>query len=733
MSDSTSQSQPPQADIDRLISLYNQGCLTETVLVGEKLSRKYPLALILFEVLGAANLALGNVKKTLINYRKVIQIDTNHTDAYNNIGIVLFDQGNYNEAIENFQKAVNIEPSFGNAHYNLGNALKEKGDLKRAIESYKNSLLITPNDAEVLLNYGNALKDHGELSQAIDCYTKALEIDPEYAESYNNMGNAFYAMGELFTAIKNYERALRAKPDYAEAHNNMGNALRDYGGLEQAIESHKRAIELKPNYSEAYNSLAAAMQTIGSVDAAIDNYEAALRIRPDYHVCRTAKLHQQALICDWEGISSDSKKSALGLSKQSIEPYYFLSQEDSPECHRLRSEIFAQRKFTQSPLPLPPRPNQQPKRLRIGYFSTDFQQHPVSCLMAKVIEMHDRKYFEVYGYSLGKANDDELRRRLKIGFDVFTDVQTLSDKKIALLARKHKIDIAVDLTGYTRNGRPGIFAFRAAPIQVNYLGYPGTMGANFIDYIIADQNLIPETSQKYYSEKPIYMPYHYQAQDDTLPIANNSVSRKDLGLSADQFVFCASHNGYKITPSEFDIWMRLLQRVEGSVLLLLESNRWIRNNLLKEALKRGVNLDQLVFTQRVPHKDYLAQLQLADLYLDTFIYNAGATASNALWAGLPVLTKIGKSYASRMASSLLLSIGLPNLITTTEADYEKLAFNLSTDPEKLAAIRCQLAKNRLVKPLFKTDLFTSHLEGGYRKAYQHYIDGKKPQTIFIQK
>ena len=733
MSKSPSQSQPPQADIDRLIGLYNQGCLAETVLIGKKLARQYPLALILYEILGASNLALGNISKTLKNYKKAIQINANHTDAYNNIGIVLFDQGNYDKAIEHFQKAVEIEPSFGNAHYNLGNALKEKGDLEKAIESYKNSLLINPKDAEVLVNYGNALKDFGELDQAIDCYSKALGINPEYAEAYNNMGNALYDMGAMCGAIKSYKRALKAKPEYAEAHNNMGNALQDHGNLEQAIVSHKRAIELKPNYSEAYNSLGAAMQSMGSIAAAIDNYESALKINPDYQSCRVAKLHQQALICDWEGIKSDPKKLALGLSKQPIEPFYFLSHADAPERHQMRSEIYAQRTFKQKPLRLSPRPDQKPKRLRVGYFSTDFQQHPVASLIAKVIETHDRKYFEIYGYSLGKANCDEMRLRLIKGFDVFTDVRDVSDKKIALLARQHKIDIAVDLTGYTRNGRTGIFAFRAAPIQINYLGYPGTMGANFIDYIIADQNLIPKTSQKYYSEKPIYLPYHYQAQDDTLLISDNTVSRAALGLPEDGFVFCAIHNAYKITPSEFDIWMRLLQRVEGSVLLLLESNGWIKNNLQKEALKRGVNFDQLVFTQRVPHNDYLAQLQLADLYLDAFTYNAGATASNALWAGLPVLTKTGKSYASRMASSLLFSIGLPELITTTEVGYEKLALDLSTNPKKLASIKQQLAKNRLVKPLFKTDLFTSHLEEGYRVAYQRYFDGKSPRTIYVQK
>ena len=340
----------------------------------------------------------------------------------------------------------------------------------------------------------------------------------------------------------------------------------------------------------------------------------------------------------------------------------------------------------------------------------------MSYLIAEVIETHSRDQFDVYGYSLGLAKHDKIRRRLIKGFDNFQDTHGMSDENIAMLARQHKIDIAIDLNGYTQNNRSGIFAYRAAPIQINYLGYPGTMGADFIDYIIADQNLIPCGHQQYFSEKPIYLPHHYQPQDNTIKIADNTMSRSDLGLPEEGFVFCTLNNSYKITPSEFNIWMRLLGKVEKSVLWLLESNKWVKQNLQKEAIKRGVDPNRLIFAHRVSYEKYLSQFRHADLFLDTFTYNAGATASNALWAGLPVLTKIGTGYAARMASSLLYSLDLPELITQSELEYEDLALELCLHPSRLFAIRQKLVVSRSTKPFFNSKLFTQHLENGYQQA-----------------
>jgi protein O-GlcNAc transferase len=733
MSNVTKRTTPPPVEVKNLINLYNHKRLLEAAALGEELARKYPKASLVYDVLGAVYMALENLNKAIENYQKLLLLDSKHTEALNNMGMALYDQGRFNEAIASLNSAVKIEPDFADAHYNLGNALAQVGELEKAAESYRNCLAISPADAQVLSNYGNVLKDCGEFDRAITCYSKAIKIQPNYAAAYNNMGNVLQDKGEAKLAVDYYKKALKIKKEYPSAHNNMGNALQDMDDLEGAIDSYKQAIKLKPNFAKAYNNLGTALQNKGNIIAAIESYSKAFKLNPKDHIPFFQKVHQQSHICDWVKIKEDQNLiSKLGLYDQPIEPFCFLPIEDTPERHKAQTEIYAKKKHKQTQLPLSPHLRRNRKRLRIGYFSTDFKQHPVSYLLARVIETHDRNCFEIYGYSLGPVKDDQMRRRLIKAFDVFQDVKNMSDQNVALLARRDEIEIAIDLTGYTQGNRSGIFAYRAAPIQINYLGFPGTMGVDFIDYIIADQNLIPSENQKFYSEKPIYLPHHFQAQDDTLSIADHTPSRSELSLPEHGFVFCGINNSYKISPSEFDIWMRLLKNIDGSVLWLLESNEWVKKNLCREAINRGISSDRLVFTYRVTKEKYLSQFRQADLFLDTFTYNAGATASNALWAGLPVLTKLGKSYTARMAGSLLTSLGLPDLITKSELEYEELALQLGTDPKRLSAIRQRLSDNRLSKPLFNTELFTKHLEEGYRQAYQNYLDYEKPKIIYVK-
>ena len=345
--------------------------------------------------------------------------------------------------------------------------------------------------------------------------------------------------------------------------------------------------------------------------------------------------------------------------------------------------------------------------------------------------LHNKKKFKIYCYSYGFDEMDDLHKSIKENVDIYRDIRNISDHEVALLARKDGIDIAIDLQGYTDKHRVNIFANRAAPIQVNYLGYPGSMGVDFIDYIVADRNLIPDDNQKFFSEKIIFLPHQYQVQNNELQISKITPTKKDLGLPEDYFVYCAINNTYKISPEIFDIWMRLLGKVEKSVLWLLDNNPLSKQNLINEAKSRGIEKDRLVFSKRTTHENYLAQLKHADVYLDTFVYNAGATASNALYMGVPVITKIGKSYTARMASSLLRSIDLSELITTSSEDYEKLAFELSTNPEKLKKIKNKLAVNRIKKPLFNTEMFTLYFENGLEQIFNNYIKGKDPQNIYV--
>ena len=610
--------------------------------------------------------------------------------------------------------------------------LRKQGKLMKVVEQ-ANLLLRQYRGSFLLWNIlGASHKDLNKLDEAIKAFKKVIELNPLDADGFNNIGTAFQQQGKLEKAIEAFNKATSLNPNHVGAHYNLGNSFNYQGYRDDAIKSFKKAISINPNHFKAYNNLGNVFKDQNKLDEAIKSYTKALYIKPDFAAARSQKFYQQAQISDWLAIEKEkSFLIDLGIIGQYIPPLSVLSLEDAPDRHKLRSENYAREMFPKNMQTRHVKPSHIPECLRIGYFSADFRKHPVSYLISKVIECHDRNKFKVFGYSIAASEMDTMRKLLMGSFDVFRDLDGLNDGEILKLIRNDKIDIAVDLTGYTKNNRCTIFSHRAAPIQINYLGYPGTMGVDFMDYIIADRNLIPKDFERFYSEKPIHLPHHYQAQNDELEISDEIPTRTRLGLPEQGFVFCAINNSYKITKREFDIWMRLLKKIDGSVLWLLETNKWAKENLQKAALACGIIPERLVFAKKVSHEIYLAQFRQADLFLDTFNYNAGATASNALWAGLPVLTKTGKSYTARMASSLLNSIGLPELITTSELEYESIALKLAQNSDQLESIKAKLAINRITMPLFKTKLFTRHLENGYQQAYQKYFDGKPPDTIIV--
>ena len=676
----------------------------------------------------------GNLEEAIVSYGKALAINPDYADAYFNMGNALQDLGNLEEAIVSYGKALAINPDYADAYYNTGNALKKQDNLEEAIEAFRKALAIKPDYVVAYYNIGVTLQEQDNLEEAIEAYSKALAIKPDYADAHNNMGHALKEQGNLEEAIEAYGKAVSLKPDYAVAYYNMGEALQDLGNLEEAIVSFGKALAIKPDYVAAYYNMANALRDLGNLEEAIEAYSKGLAIKPDYESLRAQKLFWQAHICDWNSIAEDLKLiPKLGTTTKYAHPFFLLTLEDSPERHRTRSKIYANFKYPQKPLPAQVKPSQKPGRIRIGYFSSDFKEHPVAYLIVKMLEQHNHNQFEIFGYSLHGSQQNEMRQRLTKPFDNFANVEGMSDKAIALQARQDGIDIAVDLNGYTTHACTGIFAYRAAPIQINYLGYPGTMGAEFIDYILADPVLIPEDKRQHYSEQIIYLPNTYQPTDNTRAISDKVITREDMGLPREGFVFCCFNNNYKISPAEFDIWMRVLKNVEGSVLWLLKSNKWSRQNLKRQAEDRGVNADRIIFAERLPQSEHLARQRLADLFLDTFNYNAHTTTSDALWAGLPVITKIGQGFSARVAGSLLNAVGLPELITQNEEDYEALIFELATNPKKLAKIKDILKTNRLTHPLFNTELYTKHLEEGYKQAYQNYFQGNLPKPIIVTK
>ena len=733
-----------------------QGKIEETIEAYEKSISLKPDYVEAYFNIGNIFKDQGKLKHAFTAYNKALSIRPDFAEVYNNLGIVLKRQGKFNEAINAYKKCISYKPNYAEAYSNMGNALKDLGKLDKSIKAYKKSISLKPEYAEAHNNLGLAFVKENKFEKAIKAYKKSIFLKPEYAEAYSNMGNVFKDQGKLDEAIKAHKKSILLKPEYVEAYINMGNALLDKNLFDQAISVYNKALSLKPNYAKAYNNIAVALKEQnkfseainslqkaillkpdyaeanfnlaniykdqGKIQKGIDTYKKALLINPNYEIARAEKLHQLAYICDWKNIEEDSKFiPLLGNNKQFISPFSILALEDAPNRHRIRSEKYVKARHPKNILPFKKISIKTKKRIRIGYFSADFREHPVAYLIAKVLEQHNRSEFEVFGYSLYDDKHCDFRQRLVKAFDYFTKIQGMSNIDKVIRVRQDNLDIAVDLTGYTEHNCSEIFGYRVAPIQINYLGYPGTTGSINFDYIIADKFLIPPENQKYFSEKPIYLPNTYMPTDNTREISKNYLSKKECNLPEDSFVFCCFNNNYKITSVEFDIWMRLLSKIEKSVLWLRKFNDISEINLKKEALKRNIDSSRIIFAERVPMRDHLARYQLADLFLDTFNFNAHATASEALWAGLPVITKVGKGFASRVAGSLLNAIDLPELITNNEREYEALILELATNPRKLLKIKEKLSTNRLSKPLFNTEMYTIDLENGYKKAYNNYL------------
>ena len=645
----------------------------------------------------------------------------------------LYNQGKHSEVVAQAQELAEKYPKAFMIWSLLGAAHKSLDNISDATSAFKKVTELNPKYPDGHNNLGVVLNSQGKHREALESYQKAITLNPDYAEAYYNMGNTFANIRKLKDAVEVYAKVISLKPDHAKAYNNLGISIKEQGKLEESIEFFNKALSLKPNYAAAYYNLGNTFSKQDKFYDAIDSYKKALNVENEYEAARTQKLHQHACICDWIPIKEDSDLiEKLGVTNQAVMPFSLLSLEDAPLRHRLRSEVFARQKFIQQSLPLSPKKNRKSKRIRVGYFSADFHNHATMYLMAKIFEIHNREDFEIFAYSFGPEKKDEMRSRLIKAVDDFTDVRNLSDFDTALLARKDKLDIAVDLKGYTEDSRPGIFAYRASPIQISYLGFPGTMGARFIDYIVADQVVIPKKNQNFFSEKIIYLPNSYQVNDNTREISNFAITKDEAGLPRSGFVFCCFNNNYKISSIEFDIWMRLLRKIKGSVLWLLKSNESAEENLRNAAVKRGIESERLIFAEKVKHAEHLARHRLADLFLDTFNYNAHTTASDALWAGLPVVTKYGQGFASRVAASLLSAVGLPELVTKTVEEYEELALTLALRKTDLIELKIKLSSNNQSKSLFDTELFARHLESGYLQAYQNYFDEIPPRTIFVE-
>ena len=710
-----------------LTTLFQQGRFQALLDQGALWAERHPRSSFLQLLLGSAHARLGQTDAAIACLGKSIALQPGNADAHNNLGFLFANLGRDEEAAAAFRNVIALSPASADAHSNLGIILGRQGRGDEAATALRTAVRLRPDHAVAWFNLGNLMKDSGQPEEAIAAFRQAIARQPGHVGAYNNLGRLLYGLGRNEDAVQVLSRAVALKPDFADAHNNLGVALGQLGRRAEAEAHFRRAIAVQPKYAEAHYNLGSLLANLRQPEEAIACFDQALALKRTYVRARAQKLHQLATLCDWDGLAREGDAvAALGVAGEAVPPYLLLALDDDPARQLLRARKFAAQYLPAAkPAPSPSR-NIRPGQLSIGYFSADFHDHATMHLMARLFELHDRGRFRIHAFSYGPDTGDAVRARVKGAVDAFHDVRHLGDEEIAALARREGIDIAVDLKGDTKDTRVSLFAHRPAPIQISYLGYPGTMGAPFLDYLVADRTVIPGEQRPHYSEALITLPGSYQVNDDTRVIAAETPTREQLGLP-DGFVFCCFNNSFKLSSAEFDIWMRLLSKVEGSVLWLLKSGA--EQNLRKAAGKRGVNPDRLVFAPRVSPAEHLARHRQADLFLDTFRYNAHTTASDALCAGLPLVTMPGKSFASRVAASLLNAVGLPELIAQTPEDYEQLALALATDPAKLAALKEKLAAARQTAPLFRSAAFTRQLEAAFDQTYARYMTGAAPADI----
>jgi protein O-GlcNAc transferase len=698
----------------------------------------------------------------------ILQRQADHFDALHLSAIICLQTSNTERGIELIRKAIAINPKVAIAYSNLGNGLRNLGRQDEALHAYEKALSLDPNNPIIHNNLGNALLDLHRPTEAIACYDVAIQLNPDYAEAYNNRGVALATLDNPGDAIASYEQAIALMPAYAEAYKNRGNSLFKLQHFAEALNSIDKALSLRPTYANAWlcrghvlrelnrheEALAAfdkaiafepdqveawlarghAFQQLRRYSEALGCYDKVFLIKPDLEGIEGERLKIKMNLCDWTTFKSDFEHLITSVKKGrlSVEPFTLLGLSDSPDDHLQCARSWIEKQYPSSATPLWHGQIYQHDKIRIGYISADFRQHAVADLIVETLELHDRKTFEITGLSLGPDDCSEMRKRLILAFDKFIDCRSLGDAEIAHNVRESEVDLLIDLGGFTQYSRLNVLALRSAPIQVNYLGYPGTMGADYFDYIIGDRTTLAPAHEKYYSEKLVRLPYSWQPTDRKRLISNTALTRADFNLPQSAFVFCCFNKTYKLLPDVFDCWMRVLACVDDSVLWLMEDNPVASLNIRKEAAFRGVSPNRIRFAKRLPAiADHLARHRLADLFLDTLPYNAITTATDALWAGLPILTQIGGTFGGRVGASLLNAIGLTELITTTRDEYEKMAIDLATNRERLAAMTAKLAANRPTMPLFDTPLFTRSLEAAYKTMYERYQRGLPSDHIDV--
>ncbi len=666
---------------------------------------------------------------------QVLAVIEDNFDALHLLAVIHAAQGRSEAALAGYERSLALSPDHAQALSNRSVVLHRLGRYDEALASCDRALQSQPDYRDALNNRGAALEALRRPIEALQSYDRALALHPDHADAQNNRGNVLQTLRRYGEAVQCYDRALAVRGNFPQALCSRGDALRALNRFDEALDSYARAIALQPDHADSHYNRALTLQSLKRFDEALQDFDAALSARLDHPYALNGVAECVMRLCDWGRRDETAACLAEDVEHAAsvVFPFPLANYSSDPVLLRRAAEHFV---ADGTPL-VPPATTHDParrtdRRLRIAYVSGDFRNHPMSHLIAELFELHDRKRVEVLVVSFGPDDKSPARARIAAAADAFHDVQDRSAEEIAALLTDLQVDVAVDLMGYTQDARPAIFCTRPAPVQISYLGFATTTGAPWMDYVIADPVVLPFEDQAFFTEQIVHLPDTYWVNDRRLRIAERAPGRTDAGLPPNGFVFCCFNNAAKITPAVFDIWMRLLAQVPGSVLWLFSESQTAEANLRKEAQTRGIDPGRLVFAAPAARDEHLARHRLADLFLDTLPYCAHTTASDALWAGLPLLTCKGTTFAGRVAASLLSAAGLPELITTNPADYEATALRLARDPAALAELRRRLEDGRDSCALFDTPRFARHMESAYETRSARWRSGQAPQAFAVE-
>lgn len=683
--------------------------------------------------LGIALSLNAQYDESLTFFDKLIALQPNNINPYIRKAINFKKLDRLDDSINCYQKIIDLEPKYIDAYIKKAELLILIGNSKAAQLLYQHAIKIDSKNIILYLKYGVLLNELGHIDQALSIYKKSLEIEPNNPGALQNIGYIFKSKKRFDEAIKFLKKSVEIKADYNN-YNNIAEIYLYLRNTPEAIIYYDKAIKIEPNNPESYVGKAHAHQSIKEFDKAISSYNIILKLDKNFKYIFGARFYAKLFICDWSNFEEELNWIKLKLKEKKCiaTPLHLCGFFDDPLIHRNGAEIYAKDKYPLNKSLGRIKKYKKNKKIKIGYFSGDFSEHPVGYLVTELFEMHDKSKFELFAFSLSTKIESNTRLRIENAFDDFIDVSNVSDKEIALLSREKKIDIAIDLGGYTKNSRPGIFPMKVAPIQINFLGYPGTMGTNYIDYNIADKFIIPEETQQYFNEKIIYLPNSYQPNENKIIPSKKVFSRKSEGLPESGFVFCCFNSSWKITPRIFEIWIRLLSSIKGSVLWFPGYPNSAILNLKKECTRFGMNQSRLIFSSLEKlREDHQEKIRLADLFLDCIPFGAQSTASDFLRVGIPIVTLIGSSFPNRVASSLLNSLNLNELVTKTELDYENLAIKIASNPQYLKEVKQKLISNISNSSIYNISKFTNNIESGYTQAYYRYHNNLEPKNIEV--